>query len=94
MRDLCSMRNYHEVKVSHAGSPGDLSIRNRVEKQLSERERSLAGFLHSVTAAQNVTALKVAAEQDLDSVKTLLAHMIVRNPINLNSAREESEEFS
>ena len=94
VRDLCSMRNYHEVKVSHAGSPGDLSIRNRVEKQLSKQEHDLTGPLRDVTSAQKLATLKVVTAQNLDSMKNLLAHMMVRNPINLDSAREESEEFS
>ena len=92
--DLCSRHNYHEVKVSQVGSPGDLAIKNSIEERLSKQENSFANMLRDVTSSQNTQLLKVAMAQHLDSVKNLLAHMIIRNPINLDSAREVSKGFS
>lgn len=91
--DLCAKRYYHEVKVSHVGSPGDLAIRNRIEKLLSKKEHDLADPLRDETSARNVRALKTATAENLGSMKILLAHMIVRNPVNLDPSRKESEKL-
>lgn len=93
VKDLCSKRYYHEVEVTRAGSLGDSVLRGRIERQLSKQEHELADPLREVTSARDVHALGEAVAKNLDSMKTLLAHMIVRNPVNLDPSRKESEKL-
>lgn len=94
VKDLCSKRYYHEVEVPHAGSLGDSVLRGRIERQLSKQEHEFADPLREVTSARDVHALEEAVARNLDSLKLLLAHMIVRNPVYLDPSRRESGEVS
>ncbi|MBR3234805.1 MAG: DUF4238 domain-containing protein [Atopobiaceae bacterium] len=94
VKDLCSKRYYHEVEVTRAGSLGDSVLRGRIERQLSKQEHELADPLREVTSARDVHTLGEAVAKNLDSMKVLLAHMIVRNPMYLDPSRRESEEVS
>ena len=94
VNNLCSRRDYYEVKSKDASGHVSFFRKNSIENWLSSLEDQLAQSLKNVTDARTTDALQIAVRNQLYSMRILLANLIMRNPMVLNPSRETSDQFA